>query len=138
MQQSVDQLEQQRSELYGELAQTGDFRRGNVAKNFRRCGKKGCACADPDHSGHGPRHLLTRSVEGKTKSTHLRPGPELEKAEHEVGNYKRFRALVDEIVDVNEQICDERPVPIADNAHPVEDVQKKGSKNPSRRTSPRK
>ncbi len=138
MRQMVDQLEQQRSELYGELANTGDFRRGNVAENFRRCGKKGCVCADPDHPGHGPRHLLTRSVEGKTKSTHLRPGPELEKAQLEVVNYKRFRTLVNEIVDVNEQICDERPVAIADNANSVADVQKKGSKKSSKRSSPRK
>lgn len=136
LQQSVDQLEQQRSELYGELAKTGDFRRGNVAENFRRCGKKGCACADPDHPGHGPRHLLTRSIDGKTKSTHLRPGPELEKAQHEVVNYKRFRTLVDEIVDVNEQICDERPLPDAGSAEAVEDGQKRGSKKRSRRSSP--
>lgn len=134
----VDQLEQQRSELYGVLAKTGDFRRGNVAENFRRCGKAGCVCADPDHPGHGPRHLLTRSVEGKTKSTHLRPGPELEKAQQEVVNYKRFRTLVNEIVGVNEQICDERPAAIADNAKSVADVQKRGSKKRSKRSSPKK
>jgi hypothetical protein len=135
LQQTIDQLEQHRSELYGELAKTGDFRRGNVAENFRRCGKKGCACADPDRPGHGPRHLLTRSVEGKTKSTHLRPGSELEKAQQEVGNYRRFRSLVDEIVDINEQICDERPVPNIGNTSAVADGQKKGSKRRSRRSS---
>jgi len=77
-------------------------------------------------------------VEGKTKSTHLRPGPELEKAQQEVVNYKRFRTLVNEIVGVNEQICDERPAAIADNAKSVADVQKRGSKKRSKRSSPKK
>ncbi|MGH3519041.1 MAG: DUF6788 family protein [Haloechinothrix sp.] len=39
------------------MAGTGDFRRGSVIENYRRCGKPNCACAQPDHPGHGPRYL---------------------------------------------------------------------------------
>ncbi len=84
---------------------------------MRRCGKANCACADPAHPGHGPQHLLTRKVAGKTVTVHLRPGPELAKARVEVDNYKRFRQLVDELIQVSESICTARPLsPLAEGA----------------------
>lgn len=54
--------------------------------------------------------MLTRKVAGKTATLHLRPGPELDKARVEVGNYKRFRQLVQELIELNEAICAARPV----------------------------
>lgn len=134
--QNIDQLEQHRSHLYGELAETGDLRRGCIGVTFRRCGKPNCACADPEHPGHGPRHRLTRSVGGKTEAIQLNPGPELEKARREVAGYKRFKSVVDEIVEVNEQICDARPLPDAIQVEAVGDGQKRGSKKRSKRSSP--
>ncbi len=41
---------------------------------------------------------------------HLRPGPELEKVRREVAEYERFRALVGQVSEVNEAICEARPV----------------------------
>jgi len=41
----------------------------------------------------------------------IRLGPELEKVEQEVANYRRFGELCGELVKVNEQICRLRPVP---------------------------
>ncbi|WP_425271500.1 DUF6788 family protein, partial [Mycobacterium innocens] len=35
----LEDLEQQRARLYEQLAATGDFRRGSVSANYRRCGK---------------------------------------------------------------------------------------------------
>jgi len=61
----LPELEAERERLYEQLAATGDFRRGSISKNYRRCGKPNCACAQPDHPGHGPRYLWTRSVPGK-------------------------------------------------------------------------
>ena len=43
-------------------AAVGDFRRGSVSENCRKCGKPNCVCAAPDHPGHGPRFLWTRSA----------------------------------------------------------------------------
>ena len=58
--------------LYEQLAATGDFRRGSISENYRRCGKPNCACAQPDHPGHGPRYLWTRTVAGRgTKGRQL-------------------------------------------------------------------
>ena len=52
---SLPELEALRDRLYARLATVGDFRRGSVSVNYRRCGKPNCACADQDHPGHGPR-----------------------------------------------------------------------------------
>ncbi len=73
-------LERRRAELFGLIAQVGDFRRGALNAVWRKCGKPNCACARPGHRGHGPQWNLTRRVGGKTVNVHLKPGPELDKA----------------------------------------------------------
>lgn len=99
-----------RDRLQHELAAVDDFRPGSLSAVMRRCGKPNCACGAPDHPGHGPQYLLTRKVEGKTVTTHLRAGPELEKARAQVAAYRRFKALTAELIEVNEAICAARPV----------------------------
>jgi hypothetical protein len=106
----LPELERRRAELYRELSQVGDFRPGSLNEVRRKCGKPNCACAAPDHPGHGPQYNLTRRVEGRTRTRHLRPGPELDKARREVAKYQRFRDLVGQVTEVNEAICDGRPV----------------------------
>ena len=115
------ELEHRREELYRQLGQVGDFRRGSLNEVRRKCGKPNCACAAPGHPGHGPQYNLTRTVEGRTRARHLRPGPELEKIRREVGEYDRFRDLVGQVTEVNEAICEARPVSppgSADSASP--------------------
>jgi hypothetical protein len=133
----LPELEQQRAQLYAELATTGDFRRGSINATYRRCGKSGCACAQPDHPGHGPRYLWTRSVAGKTQG-HQLASPELEKVRRELTKYKEFVALSEQLVEVNEAICEVRPIsPLAEEVAPTEAVGEKGGSAPSsRRRSP--
>ena len=99
-------LEQQRSLLHAGLEAVGDFRSGSLSAVMRRCGKPTCACAAPGHPGHGPQHILTKKVAGKTAALHLKPGPELAKVTSEVANYQRFK----QIVEVSEAICEARPI----------------------------
>jgi len=103
------ELERRRAELYRQLGQVGDFRRGSLNEVRRKCGKANCACAAPGHPGHGPQWNLTRKVDGRTRAVHLRPGPELEKARREVAEYERFRDLAGQVTEVNEAICQARP-----------------------------
>lgn len=103
-------LEAERSELLNKLATTDDMRRGSITECYRRCGKPNCACAAPDHPGHGPYYAFTRKVKGKTKTVQLRPGPHLTKIEREVETYRGFRSTCERLLDVNESICDARPV----------------------------
>jgi len=138
---SLPELEQRRAELYARLAELGDFRRGSVNGTYRRCGKANCACADPVHPGHGPRYLWTRSYGGKTEGHQLSPGPELDKVSAEVANYKDFVDQVDQIVEVNEAICEARPIsPLAEDRRPAETPgpEKGGSSRRSRRASPKR
>ena len=118
----------------------GDFRRGTITATYRRCGKANCGCANPDHPGHGPRHLLTRSMNGKTRAVQLNAGAELEKANREVAKYKQFQATVAEIVAISEAICDARPISptAAPNPETVTDPEKRGSALPSARRSRRR
>ncbi|MGO8887125.1 MAG: DUF6788 family protein [Streptosporangiaceae bacterium] len=64
---SLPELEAERDRLFAQLSVVGDFRRGSVSENWRRCGKPNCACAAPEHPGHGPRFLWTRSA-GRRKT----------------------------------------------------------------------
>ena len=122
---SLPELEEQRARLHARLAGTGDVRPGSINASYRRCGKPNCACAQPGHPGHGPRWLWTRSAGGRTRTRQLSPG-ELDKVRAELANYKEFAALAEQIVAVNEAICEARPVPAAGRA-PDQEGQKKGS-----------
>ena len=130
-------LERERERMYSNLRDIGDFRPGTLNAVRHKCGKPNCACADPSHPGHGEEYILSKKVAGKTAATHFRRGPALDKAQREVANYKRFRGLVEEIVEVNEQICEARPVAaLAADQPPAEaEGKKKGSSRSSRRTS---
>jgi len=106
---SLPELELQRAQLYERLAATGDLRPGSINATYRRCGKPNCACAQPGHPGHGPRWLWTRSSGGKTRTRQV-AAAELEKVRAELANYREFAALSEQIVEVNEAICEARPV----------------------------
>jgi Family of unknown function (DUF6788) len=110
MPETLAALENRREQLYEQLGRLGDFRPGSISVNYRRCGKANCACAQPGHGGHGPQYLWTTTQKGKSQAQHLRLGPELEKAEQELDNYREFLRLCDELVVVNAQICRLRPV----------------------------
>jgi hypothetical protein len=130
-------LEAERARLYAELSGVGDFRRGALSAVFRRCGKPNCRCARPGERGHGPQWNLARWQGGKTVTTHPRPGPELDKAQREAGEWERFRSLTGQIEEVNEEICDARP-PLGPSrtAAPGPQGQKRGSASSSRPKPP--
>ena len=125
MEPSLESLEARRKLLYRELEAVGDFRRGTVSVNFRKCGKSNCACAQKDHPGHGPQYLWNASVGGKTKARNLPLGPELEKVEKEVARYREFDRLCQELIAVNESICQLRPVPRIEDENELEQLKKK-------------
>jgi len=105
----MEGLELRRKELLRRLTQLGEFRRGNVGVGTRKCGKKNCACAQPGHAGH-PRYLWSTTRGRRSEARTLRVGPELEKFTQEVDNYRVFLELTRELVEVNEKICELRPV----------------------------
>jgi hypothetical protein len=124
----LGRLEARRSRLYEQLAAVGDFRRGSISENWRRCGKAGCRrCGEPGSRGHGPRWLWTRTVAGRgTVGRQLRP-EEVEKVRGELAAWQEFAELTGQIAEVSEAICEARPVPPAAGQAPDREGQKKGS-----------
>ena len=115
MEETIRSLEKKREELYRQLQETGDFRRGIISVIYRKCGKSNCACAKKGHPGHGPQHLWNTTIKGKSYAKNLKLGPEMQKYIDEIAHHQRFLKLCEEIVVVNERICELRPVPeIAD------------------------
>ena len=130
---TLETLEVKRQELYRALEALGDFRRGTISVNYRRCGKANCACARPEHPGHGPQYLWNATVAGKSRARNLRLGPELETVAKEVDTYRAFVRLCAELVEVNERMCQLRPVREGADAQEVAQLKKKLRKRFARR-----
>ena len=111
MAETLRELEERRRQLFQELTDVDDFRPGMISVNYRKCGKANCACARPDHAGHGPQYLWNTTQNNQSRAQVIRLGPELQKVKAELANYQRFGELCRELVQVNEQICRLRPVP---------------------------
>jgi hypothetical protein len=107
---SLVSLEKQRAEVLARILELGDFRSGSVTAISGRCGKPSCRCHQPDQPAHGPNFRLTRKVKGKTVSETFSSIAELRKAQREVEAFHRFRDLSQQLLEVNEKICQARPV----------------------------
>jgi len=110
MAETLESLDRKRETLYRKLHDIGDIRRGLVSDNFRKCGKPNCVCAQEGHPGHGPQHLWNATIKGKSHAKNLKEGPELRKYLNETANHRIFRALCEEIIELNERICEARPL----------------------------
>jgi hypothetical protein len=137
------ELEARRARLFERLAAVGDFRRGSISENWRRCGKSSCRrCAEPGSRGHGPRWLWTRTVPGRGTIGRQLRAEELGKVRAELESYQQFAALAEEITEVSEAICEARPVPAHAGQAPDPEGQKRGSSGSSpggfRRRPPRR
>lgn len=103
-------LQAERSKLLEEFLGLGDLRPGSITAVVRRCGKPSCHCAKPNDPGHDPQFRLTRRVAGRTV-TETFPNPTaLRKAQQEVAEFHRFQKLSEDLVRVNQKICQLRPV----------------------------
>jgi Family of unknown function (DUF6788) len=122
---TLEALEQGKGLVSQQLAQLGDFRRGTISVNYRKCGRKNCVCAQPDHRGHGPQYLWNTTVKGKSVAENLPLGPRLEKARKELENYMKFLQLTEEFVEVSEKICKLRSAEEITNEKEIEELKKK-------------
>jgi hypothetical protein len=125
MEEELKGLEEERKKLYRMLSAMGAFRRGMISVNYRRCGKQNCICAQEGHPGHGPQYLWNATIKGKSYAKSIKLGPELQKYLDEIANHQRFKKLCEEIVLVNERICDLRPVPEVKDEKELVELKKK-------------
>jgi len=127
---SLSDLEQRRAAITERIGQLGDLRPGSVTSTVGRCGKPNCRCHQPGQPGHGPNLRLTYKVDGKTVSESLPSPAAVRKAEREVAEFRKFRHLGQEFVDVNTRLCRLRP---AEQEAPT--AQEKKRPKPSARKS---
>jgi hypothetical protein len=130
---SLVDLESRRAAVQLQIAQLGDMRSGSITETGGRCGNPNCHCHRAGDSGHGPYFRLTRKVKGKTVTETFSSPASLAKARREVAECQRFRELGDQLLKVNEQICELRP---AEQTLPS--AQEKKRPKPSKRKLPAK
>ena len=125
-------LEAQRVETQLQISRLADMRSGSITSTGGKCGNPRCHCHQPNDPGHGPFHRLTRKVNGKTITETFPSAAALQKAQREVEEFHRFRQLSHDLLEVNEKICQLRPV--EDTRTPQEKKRRKQSS----RKSPKK
>jgi hypothetical protein len=107
---SLEELERQRAAVLRELSELGDFRPGSITGTGGRCGTPGCHCHGPDDPGHSPHPRMTYKVYGKTMTESFATPAAQRKAEREIEAFRSYRQLERTFVEVNEKICQARPV----------------------------
>lgn len=125
MEETLGSLKMKRKSLYQKLETMGDFRRGTISVNYRRCGKENCICTKPGHPGHGPQYLWNTTIKGKSYAKSLQLGPQLRKYMEETANYRNFLKLCEELVGLSEKICELRPVAEIEDKNEQEELKKK-------------
>ena len=127
-----NELIRRRAALCEALAAIGDFRPGTLQARYRRCGKPSCHCARAHDPGHGPKWVLTRTVDGRRRNWSI-PDAAVAETRMQVDEYRRFRALTRELMEVSERLCQERLLTAQRDAG--REAKKGASRQPSRRRS---
>ena len=118
-------LEKKRTSILEQIQTLGDMRNGSLSVRYQRCGKSPCVCDDPAHPGHGPIYSYSSQVNGKTKICNYKPGAELDKLQREIETYQLFKQLTREFIELNNQICQMRPVLEHEDTFDLEALKKK-------------
>lgn len=93
---ATNEAARRRREIVAKMAKIGFCLPGTVATRTSRCGNPRCACqADPDRR-HGPYHLWTRKVAGKTVTKTLNDD-QAERYRSWFDNERRLRELFAEL-----------------------------------------
>ena len=132
----VSALKARQQVLKAQISAIGDMRPGFLVGRYRKCGKPNCHCARRDSEGHGPRWSLPRRVDGMTVTQVIPPGSAVERTKEHLVEYKRFRRLMGDLIEVSERLCSAQIKAFRKGAG--ETPEKGGSKKFSPPRSPRK
>jgi hypothetical protein len=97
---SPTQIQRRIERLKRRLAALGPMHPGSLGEQYNVCGTPGCRCKAPqDPRKHGPYYQLSYTWRGKSSSRFVRP-ERVAAMRQKVTNYKRFRELVNQWVDL--------------------------------------
>jgi hypothetical protein len=95
------QIQHQIEAVKKQLAELGPMHPGSLSEQYNVCGNPGCRCKDPkDPRRHGPYYQLSYTWRGKSSTRFVRQEG-VARMREKVSNYKRFRELVNECVDLS-------------------------------------
>lgn len=94
------ETERRMEALRERLTHLGPMHPGSLSEQYNVCGKAGCRCKDPKNpQKHGPYYQLSFTWRGKSTTRFVRL-EQVAAIKRKVANYKRFRELVNEWVDL--------------------------------------
>jgi hypothetical protein len=97
---NISEIEQRIETIKRHLTKLGPMHPGSLSEQYNVCGKPRCRCKAPKQPRrHGPYYQLGFTWRGKSSSRFVRP-ERVTEMRHKVENYKRFRELVNEWVDL--------------------------------------
>jgi hypothetical protein len=104
----LKKIERRVKTLQRQLQQIGDMRPGSLHQPRTVCGRAGCRCQDPQNpQRHGPYDQLSDVHQGKS-TTQFIPQTLVPLVARQLKNYKRFKALTSEWVDLALTLARER------------------------------
>jgi hypothetical protein len=97
---TTQQLQQRLAKIKAELLGLGPIHPGSLSEQYNVCGTPGCRCKDPKKpEKHGPYAHLSYTWRGNSSTRFVRPN-RVHALREKIANYKRFRELAAEWVDV--------------------------------------
>jgi hypothetical protein len=89
-------LMQRYSKLQKQLAHIGFICNGTVMSVYRKCGKPNCGCKESEQMQHGPYHIWTRKVNGKTVTRSLSE-KQARQCSLYIKNFKKIEGIIEEM-----------------------------------------
>ena len=97
---TLPQLHRRLAAIRAELGALGPIHPGSLSPQANVCGTPGCRCKDPRRPRkHGPYYQLSYTWRGRSTTRFVR-APQVRAMRAKLANYKRFRQLTAEWVDV--------------------------------------
>ena len=94
------QLQKRIENIRDELLALGPIHPGSLSERYTVCGTPGCRCKDPKKPRkHGPYYHLSYTWRGRSKTRFVR-GAQVTAMQEKITNYRRFRELTAEWVDI--------------------------------------
>ena len=103
---SASALRRRRKTLLKRLPSLQELLRGSLIERYKPCGKPGCKCARGP--GHGPKHYLSVSRSRARPRMDYVPQASTPQVRQWLANYRRARALLDEVREINRELLRRR------------------------------
>ena len=94
-------------ELQNQLSSIGFICNGTVMSVHRKCGKPNCGCNESEQMQHGPYHIWTRKVKGKTVTRSL-SREQARQCSQYIENFKKMESIIEEMKKISIQMIERR------------------------------